>query len=89
MTLAGVKQFGIFSSLLMENEGALTNLSTLYNERTKLRKDNLNGRTPIQALFGDLKASNVTHFHRCDDDGAKSSLFSLTKKAFGLLADTT
>ena len=47
MTLAGVKPLGILSSLLMENDGALANLSTLYNERTKLRKDKINGRTPI------------------------------------------
>ena len=57
MTLAGVKPLGILPSLLMENECALANLSTLYNERTKLRKDKLNGRTPIQALSDDLQAS--------------------------------
>ena len=72
----------------MENDGALANLSTLYNERTKLRKDKLHGRTPIQALFDASKASNFTHFHRCDDDGAITFLFSLTKNLFGLLADT-
>ena len=56
MTLAGVKPLGIFSSLLMEDDGALANLSTLYNERTKLGKDKLNERTPIQDLFDDLQA---------------------------------
>ena len=85
MTLTGVKPLGILSFLLMENDGAQANLSTLYNERTKLRKDKVNGRTPIKALFDDLQASNFTHFHRCDDDGAITSLFSLTKKVFGLL----
>ena len=88
MTLAGAQPLGILSSLLMENDGALANLSTLYNERTKLRKDKLNGRTPIPALFDDLQASDFTHFHSCDDDGAITSLFSLTEKVFGLLADT-
>ena len=53
--LAGVKPLGIISSLLKGNEGVLANLSTLYNERTKLRKEKLNGRTPIQALFDDCK----------------------------------
>ena len=72
----------------MENDGALANLSTLYNERTKLRKDKLNGRTPIQALFDDWQAINFTLFHRCDDDRAITSLFLLTKKVFGMLADT-
>ena len=76
MILAGVKPLGILSSLLMENEGALANLSTLYNERTKLRKDKLNERTPIQALFDDLQASNFTHFHRRDDDGAITFFFA-------------
>ena len=74
VTLSGVKLLGILSSLLMENDGALANLSTLYNKRTKLRKYKVNGRTPIQALFDDLQASNLTHFHRCDD-GAITSLF--------------
>ena len=56
--LAGVKPLEILLSLLMENDDALANLSTLYNERTKLRTDKLNGRTPIQALFDDLQANN-------------------------------
>ena len=38
MTLAGVEPLGILSSLLMENNGALANLSALYNERTKLER---------------------------------------------------
>ena len=74
MTLAGVKPLGIFSSLLMEDDGALANLSTLYNERTKLRKDKRNKSTQIQALFDDLQARNFTHFYRCVDDGAITSL---------------
>ena len=41
MTLAGVKPLGILSSILMEDGGALANLSTLYNDRKKLRKDKL------------------------------------------------
>ena len=36
MTLAGVKPLEILSSFLMENDYALSNLSTLNNERTKL-----------------------------------------------------
>ena len=62
MTLADVKPLGILSSLLMENDSALANLSTLYNERTKLRKDKLNGRTPIQALFDDFKQEILRTF---------------------------
>ena len=88
MTLSGAKPLGILSSVLMENDGALANLSTLYNERTKLRNDKLNEKTPMQALFDDLQASNFTHLRRCDDDGAITFLL-LTKKVFGLLADTT
>ena len=80
MTLAGVKPLVNFSSLLMENDGALVSLSTLYNERTKLRKDKLNGRTPIQALFDDFQASNFTHFHRCDEDGAITPFFRSHRK---------
>ena len=68
----------------MENDGALANLSTLYNERTKLRKDKLNGRTPIQALFDDWQAINFTLFHRCDDDRAITSIFFAHKESIWL-----
>ena len=56
MTLDVVKPLVICFSLPMENDGALANLSPLYNERTKFLKDKLNVRTPIQALFDNLQA---------------------------------
>ena len=60
------------------------NLSTLYNGRANRRKDMLHGRTPIQALFDDLQASEFLHFHRCDENGTITSLFFAHKESVRL-----
>uniref|UniRef100_M4BCV4 FAR1 domain-containing protein n=1 Tax=Hyaloperonospora arabidopsidis (strain Emoy2) TaxID=559515 RepID=M4BCV4_HYAAE len=75
MTLAGIKPLGILSAIRKTDERALASLFTLYNGRAKVRKDILNGRTPIQALFHELKISEYACFSKCDENGATTSLF--------------
>nr|CCA18072.1 Pc21g00130 putative [Albugo laibachii Nc14] len=84
MTLAGVKPLDILSTIRQTNEGALVNLSTLYNGRANVLKDLLHGRTPIQALFDDLQASKFLHFHRYDENGMITSLFFAHKESVRL-----
>ncbi|CAG8840063.1 3490_t:CDS:2, partial [Racocetra persica] len=40
--------------------------STIYNARNKIRHDNLQGHTPIQALFDKLSEGNFEHDFQYD-----------------------
>ncbi|RKF64238.1 hypothetical protein OnM2_020096 [Erysiphe neolycopersici] len=66
MTLAGIKPLGILSTIRRTNNGSLSCLRTLYNERVKVRTGMIAGRTPLQTLLDNLRnnawTSKELHF---------------------------
>ncbi|CAG8797364.1 5673_t:CDS:2, partial [Racocetra persica] len=50
-------------------------LKTIYNARDKIRRDNLQGHIPIQALLDKLVEENFEHDYQCDQNDNLTHLF--------------
>ncbi|KAL7252612.1 hypothetical protein ACSBR1_007225 [Camellia fascicularis] len=75
MTRSGIPPHQILSSLRQRNLKLQAVLRTIYNMTAKLHKDNLAGRTMIQALFEELRQGDFTFNVAHNQDGHLTHLF--------------
>ncbi|CAG8800462.1 5604_t:CDS:2, partial [Racocetra persica] len=84
MSTAGVRPREILSTLRQDDLGKLAILKTIYNARDKIHRDNLQGRTPIQALLDELVEENFEHNYQCDQNDNLTHLFFAYSKSIAL-----
>ena len=84
MSIAGVYPREILSTLRKNNPNSLAISKTIYNARDKIRRDNLQGRTPIEALLDELIEGNFEYDYQCDQDGNLTHLFFAHPKSIEL-----
>lgn len=75
MTRSGVPPRQILSSLRQRNPKLQAISRTIYNMKVKLKNDNLDGRTMIQALFEELGQGDFTFYVAHDQNGHLTHLF--------------
>ncbi|XP_028124692.1 PKS-NRPS hybrid synthetase CHGG_01239-like [Camellia sinensis] len=75
MTRSGIPSPQILSSLRQKNPKLQAVSRTIYNMKAKLHKDNLAGRTIIQALFEELRQGDLTFNVAHNQDGHLTHLF--------------
>lgn len=85
MTRAGVRPREILSSLRQNNPLISTTSRDIYNIRTRLRQENLRGRTSIQALIEELKKGQFEYDYKYDSDGHVTHLFFSHYKSIELV----
>ncbi|KAG5541196.1 hypothetical protein RHGRI_021152 [Rhododendron griersonianum] len=75
MTRSGIPPRQILSSLRQSNPKLQAVSKTIYNTKGKIQKDNLAGRTMIQALFEELCQGDFTFDVAYDQNGHLTHLF--------------
>ncbi|CAG8502740.1 2637_t:CDS:2, partial [Scutellospora calospora] len=75
MSTAGIHPREILSTLRQSNPNNFAISKTIYNARDKIRHDNLQGRTPIQALLDELVEENIEHYYQYNQNGNLTHLF--------------
>ncbi|KAG5551462.1 hypothetical protein RHGRI_009772 [Rhododendron griersonianum] len=75
LTRSGVPPRQILSSLRLRNKKLQAVSRTIYNMKNKLRRENLAGRTTIQALFDELCEGDFTFQVAYDQNGCLTHLF--------------
>lgn len=75
MLKSGTAPKNIMTTLQQDDPNILFTKRDLYNLKWKLRKTELNGRTPIKALLDQLKTGDYAHDVKCDHDGNVTHLF--------------
>nr|KAJ0224564.1 hypothetical protein LSAT_V11C100034220 [Lactuca sativa] len=61
MTLSGIPPWQILSSLRQKNQNLPTVSRTIYNLKAKIRKDNLNNRSMVSALFEEFEKEGFVY----------------------------
>jgi len=97
MSSAGIRPREIVTTIRQNDPNSRVISRTIYNERQRLRKEKLNGRTPIQTLIDELSVDNYMFDFQSDDEGHITHLFfahqesiELTRTySFVLLMDCT
>lgn len=72
---ANVPARHLMTALRTADPGVLFLAKDIYNSRYKTRKEQLDGRTPIQALLADLNAREYALKYSCDKEGRVTHLF--------------
>ncbi|KAG5536356.1 hypothetical protein RHGRI_023956 [Rhododendron griersonianum] len=75
LTRSGVPPRQILSSLRLRNKKLQAVSRTIYNMKNKLQRENLAGRTTIQALFDELCEGDFTFKVAYDQNGCLTHLF--------------
>jgi hypothetical protein len=75
MSLAGIRPRDIANALRQSNPEQPIISKTVYNARDQVRRENLDGRTPIQALFDELKDGDFEYDYKQNQDGQLTHLF--------------
>jgi hypothetical protein len=75
MSRAGCPPRQILSALRLEEQDLAAVSRTIYNARAKIRRETLDGRTPIEALFDVIRDNDYVHDQRFDDQGRLTSFF--------------
>ncbi|CAG8486596.1 16233_t:CDS:2, partial [Acaulospora morrowiae] len=75
MSAAGICPREMLSTLCQSNPNLIAISKTIYNVRDKIRHDNLQGRTPIQALLNELKEGSFEYDFQCSENGHLIHLF--------------
>ncbi|CAG8719131.1 17336_t:CDS:2 [Cetraspora pellucida] len=84
MFIAGIYPYEILSTFCQSNPDSLVISKTIYNARDKVRRDNLQGRTPIQALLDKLIEGNFEYDYQYDQSGNLTHLFFAHPKSIVL-----
>ena len=74
MSKAGIPPRQILSSLRLSNPGLQAIFKNIYNEKNKILKENLAGRTIIQALLEELGQAGFSYDIEHDQDGRLTHL---------------
>ncbi|CAG8795333.1 28997_t:CDS:2, partial [Racocetra persica] len=85
MFTAGVRPREIFFTLCQDDPDKLAILKTIYNARDKIRRDNLQGHIPIQALLDELVEGKFEHNYQCDQNDNLTHLFFVHSKSITLI----
>lgn len=72
---SGVALRQILELMRSQSVAVHANIQTIYNAKQELIQEQLNGRTPIQALLGFLEESNWVHKVSTDSEGTIKGLF--------------
>ncbi|CAG8490265.1 9399_t:CDS:2 [Acaulospora morrowiae] len=75
MSAAGIHPREMLSTLHQSNPNLTAISKTIYNVRDKIRRDNLQGRTSIQALLDKLKEGSFEYDFQCSENGHLTHLF--------------
>ena len=84
MTKAGARPREILSSLRQNDPSISTISRDIYNLRKKIRLENLQGRTPTQALVKELEEGQFEYDYQCDASGHVTHLFFSHHKSIEL-----
>ena len=84
MLAAGVRPREALSTLRQNNPTLATISRNVYNERVQLRRENLAGRTPIQALLDELTLTDYQFDYLCDPENHITHLFFARPSAITL-----
>ena len=75
MSKAGSTPKVILATLRLRNPDSSLISSDIYNARKKIRTDELNGRTPVEALLDEFEVNNVRNAVKRDGEGRITHLF--------------
>lgn len=75
MSDSGASPKVILATLRQQDENCPLILKDIYNEKARLRNDNLQGRTPLESLLDELCVQNIFHAVQQDVDGRVTHLF--------------
>ncbi|XP_074281819.1 protein FAR1-RELATED SEQUENCE 5-like [Silene latifolia] len=75
LSIAGIQPRNILSSLRLKNPNIQAVSRTLYNVKTKIRNEKLDGRSMIQALFEEFGRSKFLYNYKSDEKGHLTHVF--------------
>ncbi|KAK9736070.1 hypothetical protein RND81_04G247900 [Saponaria officinalis] len=75
LSISGIQPRNILSSLRLKNPNIQAVSRTLYNVKTKIRNEKLDGRSMIQALFEEFGRSKFLYNYKRDEKGHLTHLF--------------
>ncbi|KAK9697191.1 hypothetical protein RND81_08G020300 [Saponaria officinalis] len=82
LSISGIQLRNILSSLRLKNPNIQADSSrTLYNVKTKIRNEKLDGRSMIQALFEEFGRSKFLYNYKRDEKGHLTHLFLARPKS--------
>jgi len=87
MSKAGSTPRVILSTLRLRNPDSLLVSDDVYNARKKIRMQELNGRTPIEALLDEFEVNNVRNALKRDEEERITHLFFAFPTAVELLQE--
>jgi len=87
MSKAGATPKVILATLHRRNSESLLVAPDIYNARKKIRTQELNGRTPIEALLDEFEVNGVRHALKVNEEGHISHLFFAFLAAVELLQE--
>jgi len=85
LSASGIAPRHILASLRHSSPNVLAIAKTIYNERARIQRASLGGRTPIQAFLDGLRENNVHHDYDVDAVGRINRLFFSPQPSSGLL----
>ncbi|KAK9673230.1 hypothetical protein RND81_12G154800 [Saponaria officinalis] len=84
LSISGIQPRNILSSLRLKNLNIQVVSKTLYNVKTKIRNEKLDGRSMIQALFEELGRSKFLYNYKHDEKGHLTHVFVAHPKSVRL-----